>query len=116
VCGFLFEYGHRFKKYSARPDLVQADTEAINSIKIYRNTASAEGAITGAGGFWLGLADFPILVAIKLKMLYDLAGIFGHDTEDYKERLYILHIFQLAFSSDQNRKEVYLNMVDWESK
>jgi EcsC protein family len=116
IRGVLFGAGYMSKKHKAHPDLIKADQEAIASIKIYRNTASAEGAVTGAGGFWLGLADFPILIAIKLKMLYDIAGIFGHDTTDYKERLYILHIFQLAFSGDQNRKEVYLSMVGWEQK
>src|SRR5688572_31737088 len=30
-------------------------------IKFYRTTAAVEGGITGAGGFLLGLADFPIL-------------------------------------------------------
>jgi hypothetical protein len=35
---------------------------------------------------------------------------------DYKERVYILHIFELAFSSDEHRKNVYLKIVDWETK
>jgi hypothetical protein len=116
VRGVLFGAEQVSRKKIPHNDLYVADEEAKASIKIYRNTASAEGALTGAGGFWLGLADFPILIAIKLKMLFDLAGIFGYDTNDYKERLYLLHIFQLAFSSDKNRKEVYLNMVNWTEK
>jgi hypothetical protein len=35
---------------------------------------------------------------------------------DYKERVYILHIFELAFSSDEHRKNVYLKITDWETK
>ena len=36
--------------------------------------------------------------------------------EDYKERVYLLHIFELAFSSHAHRKTVYLKMTDWENK
>lgn len=85
-------------------------------IKNYRNTAAIEGGITGAGGILLGLADFPILLGIKLKLLFDIATMYGFDVKNYKERVYILHIFELAFSSHQHRKEVYLKMMDWDEK
>ncbi|HEX6848889.1 MAG TPA: EcsC family protein [Chitinophagaceae bacterium] len=85
-------------------------------IEAYRNTAAIEGGITGAGGILLGLADFPILIGIKLKLLFDIAALYGFNVHDYKERVYILHIFELAFSSDQHRKNVYLKMTDWENK
>ncbi|HXL58935.1 MAG TPA: EcsC family protein [Chitinophagaceae bacterium] len=39
-------------------------------IKFYRTTAAAEGGITGAGGILLGLADFPLLLGLKLKLLF----------------------------------------------
>ena len=92
-----------------------ADRETIieEKIKIYRNTAAAEGGITGAGGILLGLADFPILIGIKLKLLFDIASRYGYNVEDYKERIYLLYIFQLAFSSQQQRREVYLKMERW---
>ena len=85
-------------------------------IEAYRNTAAIEGGITGAGGILLGLADFPILLGIKLKLLFDIASLYGFRVNDYKERVYILHIFELAFSSDQHRKNVYLKMTDWDTK
>ncbi|HOZ77265.1 MAG TPA: EcsC family protein [Ferruginibacter sp.] len=85
-------------------------------IRNYRNTAAIEGGITGAGGLLLGLADFPVLLGIKLKLLFDIAAMYGYDVKNYKERVYILHIFELAFSSHQHRKEVYLKMIDWDEK
>jgi len=85
-------------------------------IKNYKNTAAIEGGITGAGGILLGLADFPILIGIKLKLLFDIASLYGFDVKDYKERVYILHVFELAFSSDEHRKNVYLKMVDWDEQ
>ncbi len=94
------------------------DTEEAIQRKInaYRNTAAAEGGITGAGGILLGLAEFPILLSIKLKMLFDIAVLYGYSVKDYKERVYILHIFQLAFSSQQHRRQVFQQISNWEQK
>lgn len=79
----------------------------------YRKTAAVEGGITGAGGFLLGLADFPLLLSIKLKLLFEIAALYGFSGEDYRERLYLLHVFQLAFSSDGHRADVYRKMQRW---
>ena len=49
-------------------------------------------------------------------MLFDIATLYGFDIKDYKERLYILHIFQLAFSSHEHRRNVFLQMQDWDQK
>ena len=82
-------------------------------INFYKKGAAAEGGITGAGGILLGLADFPLLLSIKLKLLFEIAAVYGFNVKDYKERLYILYIFQLAFSSQQNRKLVFETMKEW---
>lgn len=96
---------------------LQATEEAVEKlIKNYRHTAAAEGGITGAGGLLLGLADFPILLGIKLKMLFDIAALYGFNVKDYKERVYLLHIFELAFSSQQHRRNIYLQMNNWEEQ
>lgn len=92
------------------------ETRVEEKIKFYRTTAAVEGGITGAGGLLLGLADFPILLAIKIKFLYDIAAVYGFDLDDYKERVYLLHIFELAFSSHAHRKSIYLKMENWDQK
>ena len=79
----------------------------------YRKAAAIEGGVTGAGGFLLGLADFPLLLSIKLKMLFEIAALYGYSGDDYRERLFLLHIFQLAFSSDMHRADVYRKMQHW---
>jgi uncharacterized protein (DUF697 family) len=91
----------------------QRENAVENKISNYQKTAAAEGGITGAGGILLGLADFPILLAIKIKLLFDIAAIYGYDVKNYKERLYILHIFQLAFCSKEQQRTVYLQMNNW---
>ena len=93
-----------------REELVQ------KKINTYKKTAAFEGGITGAGGLLLGLADFPILIGIKIKLLFEIASLYGFDGDDYKERIYILHIFELAYSSHEHRKKVYLKMTDWDEK
>lgn len=108
-------------KYTTQPPLqnttlFEREKIVLDKIKLYRNTAAVEGGITGAGGFFLGLADFPLLLTIKLKLLYETAALYGFDLNDYKERVYLLHIFELAFSSDQHRKEIYMKMADWDRK
>lgn len=88
----------------------------LERINFYKKTAAAEGGITGAGGILLGLADFPLLIGIKLKLLFDIASMYGHSVKDYKERIYILYIFQLAFSSQEKRSQVFQRVLNWEAE
>ncbi len=94
----------------------EQEAAILKKIENYRNTAAVEGGITGAGGILLGLADFPILIGIKLKLLFEIGNLYGFDMDDYKERVYLLHIFELAFSSDEHRQSVYMKITDWETK
>ncbi len=84
-------------------------------VAFYQKTATVEGAITGAGGILMGLADFPLLIGIKMKLLFNIAALYGFNVKDYKERLYILYIFQLTYSSQQRRNEIYQLLNNWES-
>lgn len=95
-------------------DFYTRESLVRNKIKFYRNTSTAEGAITGAGGILLGLADFPIWLTLKMKMLSDIAALYGYSVDDYKERVYLLHIFQLTFSSQAHRKKIYALLERWE--
>lgn len=104
---------------AARPlkdeSLFYRENEVRKHIDHYRKAAAVEGGITGAGGILLGLADFPLLIGIKIKLLFEIAAAYGFDVDDYKERLYILYIFELAFSGDAHRKEVFEKIADWEN-
>lgn len=89
------------------------EEQVMDRIRFYKNTAAAEGAITGAGGILLGLADFPLWLSIKIKMLLEIAALYGYDVKDARERLYILYIFQLAFSSQQHRNKIFRHLEEW---
>ncbi|MFA6277498.1 MAG: EcsC family protein [Pedobacter sp.] len=105
---------------SAMPDrdMSLLHREALVKAKIenYSKTGAAEGGITGAGGFLMSMADFPILIGIKIKMLFEIAALYGFEVKDYRERLYILHVFQLAFSSKVGTQNVFKQMQNWDEK
>nr|WP_146903441.1 EcsC family protein [Adhaeribacter aerolatus] len=92
------------------------EIKALERIAFYKKLGAAEGGVTGAGGILLGLADFPLLLGLKLKLLFDLAAAYGYATNDYRERVYLLYIFQLAFSSQEHRRQIYLKMENWTEK
>jgi hypothetical protein len=108
-------FGAKFTTKNAVTGMSLEAREAVAEEKIsfYQKTAATEGGITGAGGILLGLADFPLLLGIKLKLLFELAATYGYDVKDYKERLFILYIFQLSFCSRQQQHTVYRQIADW---
>jgi hypothetical protein len=96
--------------------LAERDRRALKAIDDHRKAAAVEGGVAGAGGFWLAVADFPALMMIKIRLLFDLAGIYGHDGEAFSERLFILHLFQLAFSSAEHRARVFAALPGWDAR
>lgn len=116
IRGVLFGAKWTTKSKKKFSNIREQDEAVLETIRIYRTTAAAEGAVTGAGGLLLGLADFPLLIAIKMKLLFEIASIYGYSVNDYRERIYILHIFQLAFSSAKHRRNVFLAMEHWTEK
>ena len=115
VRGVLFGSIHTTRAPLLDASLTARETAVRTRIRYFRNTAAAEGGITGAGGFLLGLADFPLLLGIKLKLLFDIAALYGYDVRDYHERLFLLHVFQLAFSSQHTRNDTYRRLATWDS-
>lgn len=112
-------YGSTYTTSSLpNPTISLMHREALVKSKIesYGKTGAAEGGVTGAGGFLLSLADFPILIGIKLKLVFEIANLYGYDVKDYKERIYILYIFQLAFSSRKGSQKVFDKIQNWDQK
>ncbi len=110
----LFGAGHLTGAPAEGKTLVQRDAAVARRIDFYKKTSAAEGGVTGAGGFLLSLADFPILLSLKMKMLFEIASLYGFAVDDYRERVYILYVFQLAFSSQERRQVVYQHVANWE--
>ncbi len=96
------------------PSLEEREILMKERMEFYRKAATIEGAGTGAGGIFLGLADFPLLLSIKMKFLSECAAIHGYNPKQYEERLFLLYVFQLAFSSDSHKKDVLQIIENWE--
>ncbi|PLR97724.1 EcsC family protein [Bacillus sp. T33-2] len=104
------------KQQGSGLSLAERDALMVKKTASFRKAAAVEGAGTGAGGIFLGLADFPLLLSIKMKFLFEAASIYGFNPSVYEERLFILHVFQLAFSSDEKRKETFSIIDNWEER
>lgn len=96
--------------------LQEMDENMKLKLESFRKTAMIEGASTGAGGILLGLADFPLLLTIKMKFLFEAAANYGFDTSKYEERVFLLYVFQLAFSSDNTRTETLAIIDNWDQE
>lgn len=114
VRSILFGSEFTTKKPLTGLSFQQRETKVRRCINIYNKLAATEGSITGAGGFLMSLADFPLFLSLKMKMLYEIAAIYGFDVRDFRERLYLLKIFQLAFSSQQQRNIVFEQLKNWD--
>jgi hypothetical protein len=87
IRGVMFGSGYTTSEKPAQGTMMEVEEAVIKRINHYKHAAAAEGGITGAGGILLGLADFPLFLSIKLKMLFDIAALYGYSPKDYKERL-----------------------------
>jgi len=114
VRAVLFGAKHTTATIDQEMSLQKREQTIIERIEFYKKTAAAEGGLTGLGGILLAFADFPLLLGIKIKLLFEIASLYGRDINDFRERVYILYIFQLAFSSQHNRREVYKQLENWE--
>lgn len=111
--GILFGSDLLKAKPAPEGSLATRELRARAAIKVYRNTASVEGGVAGAGGFVLAAADFPALMAIKVRMLGDIVAAYGWGGGSLRERLFVLHIFHLAFASARRRPEALKDLENW---
>lgn len=59
------------------------------------------------------MVDFPALIAIKMKFLFELAHVYGYDTKHFSERVFILKVFQMTFSGPENRARLLHSIKHW---
>ncbi|MFD1739124.1 EcsC family protein [Bacillus salitolerans] len=104
------------KQFNPTLPLKEMETIVFERQKYFQRLAAVEGAGTGAGGIFLGMADFPLLLAIKMRFLFEIGSIYGFQTKNYDERLFILNIFQLAFSSEAQKESLVERIKGWDEK
>lgn len=97
----------------AAAGLAEREALARRRIEFHRTAASVEGGVAGAGGFVLAAADFPALMAIKARLLFEISGLYGWGGGQARERLFLLHVFELAFSSARHRPAALAKLDAW---
>ncbi len=95
-------------------NLEEREKKIVERFEYYKKTAMVEGASTGAGGLFLGMADFPLLLGIKMKFLFDLGQLYGFDVKKHEERMFLLHLFFLTYSRDKKKQEVLHIVKNWD--
>ncbi len=111
--GILFGSAITTARPLAVTSLAERETRVRARIAIYRNTASVEGGVAGAGGFLLAAADFPALMAIKVKLLFEISALYGWGGGEVRERLFLLRIFEMAFAGARHRPLALADLDDW---
>lgn len=94
--------------------LKYAEDAVRSSIKSHKTTGAVEGGLTGMGGFLWGLADFPLLLSIHIKLLQNIAAHYGYDTNQLSEKIFLLLILQQTFSSDKIKRTTYHKVITFE--
>ena len=77
--------------------------------------AAAEGAGTGAGGILLGLADFPLLLTIKINF-YSMQRHCTDLIRVNKKSVFYPSRFPTCLSSDDHRKEIWKAIETWDTE
>lgn len=101
---------------ASSPSLAEGDFLVEKAYQNYYKTAVVQGVGFGLGGILINLADFPALLAVKTKFLFDCAKLYGFDIDDPSERVFMLYVFQLAFSSDRRRREILGIVKEWDRR
>jgi len=78
--GVISGAGYITKAKNPKKNLELTESVVQERIKFYRSSAAVEGAVTGYGGFLSGLADLPLWLSIKMKMLFEIASLYGRKT------------------------------------
>ncbi|MCL1997478.1 MAG: EcsC family protein [Turicibacter sp.] len=101
------------EKQAAEPQLSESDFLAERAFAFYYKMAVAQGVGFGLGGFLVNLGDLPALMSIKVKFLFDCCKLYGFNPDEKMERLFILHVFQLAYCGDARRLELFPIIKNW---
>lgn len=97
-----------------KKSLAEIELEVEPILNRYKKLGAAGGAGTGAGGILMMAVDYPTLISLKLKMLQEVAQVYGYNPKEGNERIFLLKVFLLAFSGDESRKKVYMEVRDWD--
>lgn len=104
---------NRFREYNVETvhDINQLpirtmDTAAEAIIQSHKKMATIQGATTGIGGIFTLLIDIPLILGISLKVLQELAIVYGYHPDKKTERIFIVKCLQFASSDIVGKKAI----------
>lgn len=92
------------------------DRAADELSKSSARLATAQGATTGFGGIFTLAVDIPALLGLSLKVLQELAIVYGYDPKAKSERIFIIKCLQFVSSDIVGKKAVLEELADFGSE
>ncbi|MBN2910716.1 EcsC family protein [Polycladomyces sp. WAk] len=74
------------------------DELADDMIETHVGVATVQGATTGFGGVFTLALDIPAVLGLSLKILQEIAIVYGYDPKDPRERAFIVKCMQFSCS------------------
>jgi hypothetical protein len=102
-------------RIAPHPTLAESDFLVERAYGSYHKAAVAQGIGIGLGGFIVNLADLPALLTTQVKFLFDCCKLYGFNPDIESERVFILYVFQLAYSSNRRRADILPLIKKWDS-
>ncbi|MGA8941779.1 MAG: EcsC family protein [Thermoactinomyces sp.] len=81
----------------------------------HKQIATMQGATTGFGGIFTLAIDIPALVGISLRVLQEMALIYGYQPREKKERIFIVKCLQFASSDFVGKKTILEQLAETDS-
>lgn len=82
------------------------DRAAEAIIQAHKKIATVQGATTGIGGIFTLLIDIPLILGISLKVLQELAIVYGYHPHEKNERIFIVKCLQFSSSDIVGKKAI----------
>lgn len=76
-----------------------------------KQMATVQGATTGVGGIFTLAIDIPTLLGLSLKVLQEMAIVYGYNPHDKRERIFIVKCLQFASAEDVGKKAVLKDLI-----
>lgn len=92
------------------------DHVAQKLITSRKQWATLQGATTGFGGIFTLVIDIPALLGLSLKVLQEMALVYGYNPNDYHERIFIVQCLQFAASDYVGKQAILKNLSQYDEQ
>lgn len=80
--------------------------------ELHKQIATMQGATTGFGGIFTLAIDIPALLGLSLRVLQEMALIYGYQPREKKERIFIVKCLQFASADYVGKQSILKQLAD----